>query len=247
MKKNLIVCAAMAAVLALSIPAYAATPSITATPAAIPAITAAAATASKASITEISTSATASAAHIQFAAVANATGYELYIQNPANKKYEPVDASAQSKISETGEKYVSYNLSGLKADTAYNFKVRASGGINGVKAANDFSEVITVKTAKAVFDGAKAQNITGSFKQSHTGYTFTFAKDGTGTIKSDNTKVGGYQSQDFIYSAVSVGEVAKVTIIGGDFSFSASSNDDGTWDLFPETSGRSYTLTAVKK
>ncbi|MCM1392938.1 MAG: fibronectin type III domain-containing protein [Ruminococcus sp.] len=115
-----------------------------------------------AKVTGITSTATSSDITLKWSAVSGATGYRVSKYNPSTDKYEKVaDVNATT-----------YKVTGLKASTSYNFKVRAYTNTNNSTLWGANSDIYTVKTSA---ESNKPAQVTGLKSTAKTDSTVTLS------------------------------------------------------------------------
>ncbi|GHU58820.1 hypothetical protein AGMMS49975_25750 [Clostridia bacterium] len=164
-------------------------------------------------------------ATIRFTNVAWSNGhYEIFQLTPGDEEYKQVDAL---KISSSyGE---DYNVTGLTAGTEYKFKARAVEVIDGATVKSDFSEPVTVTTAKEVFSGANADKIVGVYFTQSDGEVGLFSGDGCAGYWEE-TYTSNRDSFSYVSKLRSDGAI-EVRYIGKNFAGAVVINKDGQFEL----------------
>lgn len=176
---------------------------------------------------------TTTAAYINFRDTAWADTYEIIALFPGETKYRAIkktDGITAALVDGPGKTYF---ISGLKPDTAYKFKIRASATIDGKKITSAYSKEIAVTTAKTVFTGKNADNITGLYGFGGGADNITFNEDGTGYFDYNATSAYSSKTHSFSYTAADKNGDVNVTIIGVDFVYEVSPADSGDWWFWP--------------
>ncbi|GHU45436.1 hypothetical protein FACS1894120_0240 [Clostridia bacterium] len=134
------------------------------------------------------------AALINFRSTAWASSYELAIKVSDGKDYRTVTAADGIKINTTDTAGVTKILSGLKANTSYNIKIRAVGTIGGKTVKSAYGEEFTVETPAV--NEKNAAGLVGNYISS-AGDFIQIGKDGKATIDFGGSD---FTDKNFSYS-----------------------------------------------